>query len=136
MSYERAVTVDLPFEQAVERVRDVLADQGFGVLTEIDVQETLRIKRGIEMEPYVILGACNPDLAHRALEVDRGIGTLLPCNVVVAAAGERSQVRVFDPLLMAQVTGREEIAPIAAEVEQRLSAALAALPQIDHCAPQ
>ncbi len=136
MSYERSVTVDLPFEQAVERVRDVLADQGFGVLTEIDVQETLRIKRGIEMEPYVILGACNPDLAHRALEVDRGIGTLLPCNVVVAAAGERSQVRVFDPLLMAQVTGREEIAPIAAEVEQRLSAALAALPQIDHCAPQ
>ncbi len=136
MSYERSVTVDLPFEQAVERVRDVLADQGFGVLTEIDVQETLRIKRGIEMEPYVILGACNPDLAHRALEVDRGIGTLLPCNVVVAAAGERSQVRVFDPLLMAQVTGREEIAPIAAEAEQRLSAALAALPQIDHCAPQ
>ncbi|MDP9431322.1 MAG: DUF302 domain-containing protein [Actinomycetota bacterium] len=136
MSYERSVTVDLPFEQAVERVRDVLADQGFGVLTEIDVQETLRIKRGIEMEPYVILGACNPDLAHRALEVDRGIGTLLPCNVVVAAAGEGSQVRVFDPLLMAQVTGREEIAPIAAEAEQRLSAALAALPQIDHCAPQ
>ncbi len=136
MSYERSVTVDLPFEQAVERVRDVLADQGFGVLTEIDVQETLRIKRGIEMEPYVILGACNPDLAHRALEVDRGIGTLLPCNVVVAAAGEGSQVRVFDPLLMAQVTGREEIAPIAAEAEQRLSAALAGLPQIDHCAPQ
>ncbi len=131
MSYERSVTVDLPFEQAVERVRDVLADQGFGVLTEIDVQETLRAKRGVEMEPYIILGACNPELAHRALEVDRGIGTLLPCNVVVAAAGARSKVRMFDPLLMAQVTGREEIAPIAAEAEQRLSAALAALSQAD-----
>ncbi len=131
MSYERSVTVDLPFEQAVERVRDVLADQGFGVLTQIDVQETLRAKRGVEMEPYIILGACNPELAHRALEVDRGIGTLLPCNVVVAGAGARSKVRMFDPLLMAQVTGREEIAPIAAEAEQRLSAALAALPQAD-----
>ncbi len=76
MSYQRSVVVDLPFEQAVERVRGVLADQGFGVLTEIDVQDTLRTKRGIEMEPYVILGACNPDLAHRSLEVDRGIGTL------------------------------------------------------------
>ncbi|MFP5218834.1 MAG: DUF302 domain-containing protein [Actinomycetes bacterium] len=129
MSYERAVTVDLPYAEAVERVRAVLSEQGFGVLTEIDVQATLRDKRGIEMEPYVILGACNPDLAHRALEVDRGIGTLLPCNVVVAARGEQSQVRIFDPLLMAEVTGREEIAPIAAEAEQRLTAALAALPQ-------
>ncbi len=131
MTYERSVNVDLPYEQAVTRVREVLADQGFGVLTEIDVQATLRTKRGIEMEPYVILGACNPDLAHRALEVDRGIGTLLPCNVVVTAHGDRSQVRLFDPLLMAEVTGRAEIAPIAAEAEQRLTAALAALPQTD-----
>ena len=128
MTYERTATLALPYDQAVQRVREALAEQGFGVLTEIDVQATLRDKRGIEMEPYVILGACNPDLAHRALEVDRGIGTLLPCNVVVTAQGERSQVRVFDPLLMAEVTGREELAPIAAEAEQRLSAALAALP--------
>jgi uncharacterized protein (DUF302 family) len=129
MSYERTVTVDLPYAEAVEQVRGALSEQGFGVLTEIDVQATLRDKRGIEMEPYVILGACNPDLAHRALEVDRGIGTLLPCNVVVTADGDRSQVRMFDPLLMAQVTGREDVAPIAAEAEQRLTAALAALPQ-------
>ena len=121
MSYERTVTVDLPYGEAVERVREALAEQGFGVLTEIDVQATLRDKRGIEMEPYVILGACNPDLAHRALEVDRGIGTLLPCNVVVTAQGERSQVRIFEPQLMVQVTGLEEIAPIAAEADQRLS---------------
>jgi len=128
MTYERTATIDLPYAQAVDRVRAALAEQGFGVLTEIDVQATLRDKRGIEMEPYVILGACNPDLAHRALEIDRGIGTLLPCNVVVTGQGERSQVRVFDPLLMAQVTGRQEIAVIAAEAEQRLSAALASLP--------
>jgi len=128
MTYERTATIDLPYAQAVDRVRKALAEQGFGVLTEIDVQATLREKRGIEMEPYLILGACNPDLAHRALEVDRGIGTLLPCNVVVTAQGERSQVRIFDPLLMAQVTGRDEVASIAAEAEQRLSAALASLP--------
>jgi uncharacterized protein (DUF302 family) len=131
MSYERTVTVDLPYDQAVERVREALAAQGFGVLSEIDVQATLRDKRGIEMEPYVILGACNPDLAHRALEVDRGIGTLLPCNVVVRADGTRSQVRVFDPLLMAQVTGREQIAPIADEAARLLTAALSALPAAD-----
>jgi uncharacterized protein (DUF302 family) len=131
MSYERTVTVDLPYGEAVERVREALAEQGFGVLTEIDVQATLRDKRGIEMEPYVILGACNPDLAHRALEVDRGIGTLLPCNVVVTAQGERSQVRIFEPQLMVQVTGREQIAPIAAEADQRLTAVLAALPTTD-----
>ncbi len=76
MTYERTATINLPYVQAVDRVRAALAEQGFGVLTEIDVQATLRDKRGIEMEPYVILGACNPDLAHRSLEVDRGIGTL------------------------------------------------------------
>lgn len=129
MSYERLATIDLPYQQAVDRVREALAEQGFGVLSEIDVQATLRDKRGIEMEPYVILGACNPDLAHRALEIDRGIGTLLPCNVVVSAQGERSQVRIFDPLLMVQVTGREELTPIAAEADRRLTAALASLPQ-------
>ena len=131
MSYERTVTIDLPYSEAVERVREALAEQGFGVLTEIDVQATLRDKRGIDMEPYVILGACNPDLAHRALEIDRGIGTLLPCNVVVAAQGERSQVRIFEPQLMVQITGREEIAPIAAEADQRLTAVLSALPTAD-----
>ena len=128
MAYERTLTIDLPYPQAVEQVREALAGQGFGVLTEIDVQATLRDKRGIEMEPYVILGACNPDLAHRALEIDRGIGTLLPCNVVITAQGERSQVRIFDPLLMVQVTGRDELAPVAAEAERLLTAALSALP--------
>ena len=87
MAYGIRTTLTQPFDDAVAAVRAALAEQGFGILTEIDVQATLRDKRGIEMEPYVILGACNPDLAHRALEVDRGIGTLLPCNVVVTAQG-------------------------------------------------
>ena len=131
MSYERTVTVDLSYGQTVVRVREALAEQGFGVLTEIDMQAVMRDKRGIEMEPCVILGACNPDLAHRALEIDRGIGTLLPCNVVVAAHGERSQVRIFEPQLMVQVTGRQELAPIADEADQRLTAVLSALPTAD-----
>jgi uncharacterized protein (DUF302 family) len=129
MQYERHVIVDSPYEETVALVREALAAQGFGVLTEIDVQATLRDKRGVEMEPYVILGACNPDLAHRALEIDRAIGVLLPCNVVVTGTGARTKVQIFDPLLMATVTGREELHPIAAEADQRLSGVLAALPQ-------
>jgi uncharacterized protein (DUF302 family) len=127
MQYERHVTVDLPYPAAVTRVRQELAKQGFGVLTEIDVQATLRDKRGFEMEPYVILGACNPELAQRALEIDRSIGVLLPCNVVVSAAGAQSNVQAFDPLLMTAATGREELHPIAAEADQRLRAVLTAL---------
>jgi uncharacterized protein (DUF302 family) len=129
MQSERHATVALPFEEAVPRVVDALAEQGFGILTEIDVQAVLRDKRGIEMEQYVILGACNPDLAHRALEVDRGIGVLLPCNVVVRGDGDRTTVQVFDPLLMTTVVGHEELHPIAAEADQRLHRALDSLPQ-------
>jgi uncharacterized protein (DUF302 family) len=129
VQYERHITVTLPYEQAVARVRDELAAQGFGVLTEIDVQATLRAKRGVEMEPYLILGACNPDLAHQALELDRNIGVLLPCNVVVRAAAAGTQVQILDPNVMAAVTGREDIAPIATEAARRLQAVLDALPQ-------
>jgi len=88
-----------------------LAEQGFGVLTEIDVQATLREKRGLEMEPYVILGACNPDLAHQALEIDRSIGVLLPCNVVVSSRGESSTVQILDPQIMASITGLPTLQP-------------------------
>ena len=132
MQYERHVTVSLPFEQTVSRVVEALAEEGFGVLTEIDVQAVLRDERGIVLEPYVILGACNPDLAHRALEVDRGIGVLLPCNVVVRGAGDRTTVQVFDPLLMTTVVGREELHPIAAEADQRLHRVLSSLSQPAH----
>ncbi|MFJ9948492.1 DUF302 domain-containing protein [Kitasatospora sp. NPDC091207] len=121
------VTLDAPFAETVDRVRTALAEQGFGVLTEIDVRATLRAKLGEELEDYLILGACNPPLAHRALEVDRRIGLLLPCNVVVRSADGRSVVEAMDPDLMVRFTGRPELAAVAAEAGTRLRAALASL---------
>ena len=94
------------------------------MLSQIDVQTTLREKRGLQMEPYVILGACNPDLAHQALDIDRSIGVLLPCNVVVSARDHGSKSQILDPLIMAAVLGRDELQPIAQEAARRLQAVL------------
>lgn len=127
MSYGTRVTLDAPFADAVAQVRAALAGQGFGVLTEIDVTGTLRAKLGERMEDYVILGACNPPFAHQALEVDRSIGLLLPCNVVVRAAAEGTIVEALDPQVMVTMTGRAELKPVADEVSRRLAAALAEL---------
>jgi uncharacterized protein (DUF302 family) len=124
MAYERTITVDLPYAEAVARTREALAEQGFGVLTEIDVQATLREKRGVAMEPYVILGACNPELALQALDIDRSIGVLLPCNVVVSGRDEGSKIQILDPMLMATVTGHDELQPLAQEATRRLQAVL------------
>ena len=105
-----------------------LKEQGFGVLTEIDVQATLREKLGAEMEDYLILGACNPPLAHRALDADRDIGLLLPCNVVVRADGpDATLVQALDPQVMVQVAGKPELKDVAEEATTRLRAALDAL---------
>lgn len=127
MDYQRTITVDLAYDEAVSRTRDALAEQGFGILTEIDVQATLKEKRDLDMEPYVILGACNPDLAHQALEIDRSIGVLLPCNVVVGSRDGGSTVQILDPQLMASVTGLPELQPIADEAASRLQAVLDSL---------
>jgi uncharacterized protein (DUF302 family) len=116
-----------PFSETVERVRAALKDQGFGVLTEIDVRATLRDKLGEEMEDYLILGACNPPLAHRALEVDRRIGLLLPCNLVVRADGDQTVVEALDPQVMVGVSGQSALQPVAEEAARRLTAALDAL---------
>jgi len=124
MDYGIPLTLDLPFDEAVERVRSALAEQGFGILTEIDVQATLRAKLGEEIEEYVILGACNPALAHRALQVDRRIGLLLPCNVVVRAADGRTVVEVMDPQLMVRITDQPALEAVADEAAGRLRAAL------------
>jgi uncharacterized protein (DUF302 family) len=97
------------------------------VLTEIDVTATLKAKLGEQMEDYVILGACNPPFAHQALEIDRSIGLLLPCNVVVRAAAEGTIVEALDPQVMVTLTGRPELQPVADEVSRRLAAALAEL---------
>ena len=129
MQYERHVTVALPFEQAVPVVVQALGEQGFGILTEIDVQAVLRDERGVEIEQYVVLGACNPDLAHRALEVDRSIGVLLPCNVVVREDGAKTTVQVFEPMLMTTVVGREELYPVVVEADLRLHRVLDAVLQ-------
>lgn len=124
MGYGNTIRLKTTFAEASERVRAALQEQGFGVLTEIDVQATLRNKLGEEIEDYVILGACNPQLAHRALGVDRQIGLLLPCNVVVRTDGAETVVEMLDPQVMVTVTGRDELAPVADEAAQRLRAAL------------
>jgi len=127
MSFGKAITVDVPFEEAVAKVRGALKDEGFGVLTEIDVTATMREKLGADIEDYVILGACNPPLAYSALGVDRSIGLLLPCNVVVRAGGGRTVVEALDPQVMVQLTGLSELVPVADEAASRLDRVLAAL---------
>ena len=127
MSYGTRITLDAPFGEAVARVRAALAGQGFGVLTEIDVTATMRAKLGERMEDYVILGACNPPFAHQALAIDRSIGLLLPCNVVVRAGSDGTVVEALDPQVMVTMTGRAELQPVADEVARRLAAALAEL---------
>ncbi|CAM5295032.1 hypothetical protein SALBM217S_06813 [Streptomyces griseoloalbus] len=126
MSYDRTVRLDTDFDATVA-VRRALADQGFGVLTEIDVKATLKEKLGADVEDYVILGACNPPLAHRALETDRSIGLLLPCNVVVRRDGDRTTVQALDPTTMVTLTGLPALEPVADEATARLDAALASL---------
>jgi uncharacterized protein (DUF302 family) len=128
MSYGMTIRVPGTFEATVDRVRAALKEQGFGVLTEIDVQATLRQKLDAELEPYVILGACNPPLAKRALDVDRDIGLLLPCNVVVRADGRDAVlVQALDPQVMVSVAGRPELKDVADEATARLRATLDAL---------
>lgn len=127
MTYGSTISTRLGFDEAVERTRTALAEQGFGVLTEIDVQATLKVKLNHDMEPYLILGACNPQLAHQALEIDRGIGLLLPCNVVVRRDGDRTLVQALDPQVMVSLPGLPELQPVADDAARRLAAALQAV---------
>jgi uncharacterized protein (DUF302 family) len=119
------VTVPQDLDTVLERLRGALADEGFGVLTEIDVQATLHTKIGAEVEPYRILGVCNPRLAHQALEIDRSVGLLLPCTVVLREGDAGSTVlEVQDPAVMVSVTGEPRLRVIADEAARRLSAAV------------
>jgi len=125
MSYGMTAPLPLPFPDAVDRVRAALADQGFGILTEIDVKATMKAKLDAEMEDYVILGACNPPLAHQALTADRSIGLLLPCNVVVRSTGEDSSVvEILDPTVISQMSAAPGLDDVAAEATRKLKAAL------------
>jgi uncharacterized protein (DUF302 family) len=127
VSYGRTITLDLPQDEAVSRVKEAFKEQGFGTLTEIDVQATLEEKLGEQMEPYRILGVCNPQLAHRALDLDRRIGLLLPCTVVVRAVDGATEVEALDPQVMVSIPDDERLRPIADEAGRRIDAALDAL---------
>jgi uncharacterized protein (DUF302 family) len=126
-TYGFGTHLNLPYEEAIPRVKEALKAEGFGVLTEIDVQRTLREKLGAEMEPYLILGTCNPPLAHRALTEEPDIGLLLPCNVIVRADGAGSRVDIADPQAMLGVVGNAQLAVVAEEAKQRLQRVVAAL---------
>ena len=124
--YGMTRTVRLGYEEALTRTREALAGEGFGVLTEIDVTATLRKKLGVEFRPYIILGACNPALAHRALEAELEIGLLLPCNVVVFTSGDPADtvIAAIDPVEALSLSGNEAVQPIAREVRERLQRVL------------
>jgi uncharacterized protein (DUF302 family) len=127
MDFTRRIELDSSYDDTIGRVTAALKDQGFGILTEIDVRQTLKDKLDVDIEPQVILGACNPGLAHRALEIDPRIGALLPCNVVVRTENGRTVVEALDPKLIAEIPDNPALAPIAEEAGQRIQAALDAL---------
>lgn len=129
MDIALSTTTTLTFDDAVAATRAALAEHGFGVLTEIDVQATMKAKLDADMEPYLILGACNPPLAHQALGVDPSIGLLLPCNVVVRRADGVTVVQAMDPQLLVDVMHEPALKAVADEAAQRLSNALALLPK-------
>lgn len=127
-SYAFGKTVKSSYDDTIRKATDALAAEGFGVLTTIDVAATLRKKLGKETRPYVILGACNPNFAHQALEAEPEIGTLLPCNVVVREQADgATRVDIMDPKAVLKLTERADIAPIAAEVRRKLERVLAAI---------
>ncbi len=128
-AYGFGTTLAVPYEEAIPRVKEALKAEGFGVLTEIDVRQTLREKLGVEMEPYLILGACNPPLAHRALEQEPEVGLLLPCNVVVRVQGQGSRVEIADPQAMLGIVGNPHLDALAAEARQRLQRVISSLEQ-------
>jgi uncharacterized protein (DUF302 family) len=124
--YGLGVTVPLSYDQAVEKAREELAKEGFGILTEIDVKATLKKKLDVEFRPYIILGACNPPIAHQALSTETDLGLLLPCNVIVYDSDEpgKSVVAAIDPVEQLKLTGNPAIEPFAQEVRARLERVL------------
>jgi len=130
-SYILTTTVYKPYDETVEAVRAALSDQGFGILTEIDLKATLKAKLDVDVEPQVILGACRPQLAHQALKAEPSIAAVLPCNVVVRAAGEATTVvEAFDPdAMIALAGGNQTLAAVATDAKTRLNAALSSLTQ-------
>jgi uncharacterized protein (DUF302 family) len=127
MSYYFAKTLNVPFDQAVEIAIAALKQRGFGVLTRIDVKSTLKEKLDVEFRPYVILGACNPRMAHQALQAEDKIGTMLPCNVIVQELDGKSEVAAVDPVASMQAIDNDTLAAIARKVRDELKAIIQSL---------
>ena len=128
MSYYFARTLDMPFDAAIARVGEALRGEGFGVLSDIDVGGTLQQKLGVTFRRYRILGACNPGFAHKALQIEDKVGTMLPCNVVVQEAGEgRTEVAIIDPVASMQAIDNPQLREVAGTVQAKLRAVIAAL---------
>lgn len=127
MNYGFSKTLDMPFEQAIEKVTSELKKEGFGVLTSIDVKETLKQKIDVNFKKYTILGACNPPIAHKALQAEEELGLLLPCNVIVYEKENKTNVSFFDPMVMTWVIDNDNMKPIASEVKEKLQRVLEAV---------
>lgn len=124
MGFTRRIETALPYDEAVAATKAALQDQGFGALTEIDVRQTLKDKLDVDTEPQLIIGACNPHLAHQALQIDPRIATLLPCNVVVRTERGSTIVEALDPSMMADMSGTDGLQRVAADAATRIQAAL------------
>ncbi|MDI6766550.1 MAG: DUF302 domain-containing protein [Bacteroidota bacterium] len=127
MEYGFSKTVSLTYEKAIEKVTEELKKEGFGILTSIDVKETLKKKLNVDFQKYIILGACNPTFAHKALLNDEQIGLLLPCNIIVYEKDGKTHVSIFDPMIMMKIMEDEVIRPIAEEVKKKLDRVLDAI---------
>ena len=127
MKYGFSKDVQLSFDQAVAKVTDELKKEGFGVLTTIDVQDTLRKKLDVAFPRYVILGACNPPFAYTALQAEEEVGLLLPCNVIVYEKQGKTRVAAFDPMVMTVILGNPQMEPVIDEVKARLERVIAAM---------
>ncbi len=127
MSYGFSRTVSLSYESAIEKVTEELKKEGFGILTTIDVKETLKKKLNVDFNKYIILGACNPPFAYQALEAEEQVGLLLPCNVIVYERDGKTILAAFDPMSMAKVMENEAMEPIADQVRAKLLRALNAV---------
>lgn len=127
MKYGFSKTTDYSFEEAIQKVTDELKKEGFGVLTTIDVKETLKNKLNVDFKKYTILGACNPPLAHQALQAEEELGLLLPCNVIVYEKDGKSVVSFFDPMVMSSIIDNPNMKPVAEEVKKKLERVLDAV---------
>jgi len=127
MSYYFSKKLDLGFDEAIEKVTEALKGEGFGILTEIDVKETLKKKLDVDFRPYIILGACNPPFAHKALEAEDKIGTMLPCNVIVQKLDDGVEVAAVDPVASMKAVENDQLGDIAFTIQNKLKSVIEGL---------